>query len=346
VASWQTPHSAFVSVVIATRNAAKTLPTYLSELSRRLQASFPNHEIVVVDAGSDDGTPAHVEKLMPEVPNIHLFRLSGKPHDRIAMTAGLDHCIGDIVVCANHRFDPTEIVEAAALRVAAGCDVVYGLDRTRHGRRHRRFRLFARAFTWFFKRTTGADLPVLETGLRAVSRRALNPWLSNEDRDRLIHVMPALSGYDYYVLQYEGHGQSSPSGFALTRRLAAGIQTIMAASVAPLRLAAVLAIAASLLSLLYSVYVVLITVFKGDVVEGWVSLSLQAAGMFFLLSVVMAILSEYVFQVAQRTHHRALYRVADESSSPSFSPKERLNVTEDGSEVGAGRTRGGSLDTH
>jgi polyisoprenyl-phosphate glycosyltransferase len=120
----------------------------------------------------------------------------------------------------------------------------------------------------------------------------------------------------------------------------------MAASVAPLRLAAVLAIAASLLSLLYSVYVVLITVFKGDVVEGWVSLSLQAAGMFFLLSVVMAILSEYVFQVAQRTHHRALYRVADESSSPSFSPKERLNVTEDGSEVGAGRTRGGSLDTH
>jgi polyisoprenyl-phosphate glycosyltransferase len=334
VPSSQAPHSAFLSVVLAARNAAETLPGYLSELSGRLRASFPNHEIVVVDAGSDDGTAAAIERLMPETPNIHLFRLSGKPKRRLAVTAGLDQCIGDIVVVADHGFDPPEVVERAALRSAAACDVVYGIDRARHGRLAGPFRLLARAFTWFFRRTTGSELPVLETGLRAVSRRALNPWLANEDRDRLVHVMPALSGYDYCVLHYEGYGPARPR-WAIARWLATGVQTIMAATVAPLRLAAILAVGASLLSLVYSLYVVLIAVFKGDVVEGWTTLSLQSAGMFFLLSIILAILSEYVFQITQRTHSRALYRVADESSSPSFSLKERLNVTEDGSEPGA-----------
>jgi glycosyltransferase involved in cell wall biosynthesis len=333
VGSWQTSNSAFLSVVIAARNAQGSLPRYLSELSGRLSTSFPNHEIVVVDSGSDDGTSARVQQLLPEIPNIHLFRLSGSAPQRVVVTAGLDQCIGDIVVIADHLFDPPEIVEAAALRIAEGSDAVYGLDRTRRGRFHAPFRLLARIFTWYLRRSTATDLPVLETGVRALSRRALNPWLANEDRDRLIHVMPALSGYDYSVLEYDGYGPTGSSTWALGRWLRVGIETLMASTVAPLRLATVLAIGASLLSLLYSVYVVAISLIKGNVVEGWVSLSLQSAGMFFLLSIVLAILSEYVFQITQRTHSRALYRVAEESSSPSFSLKERLNVTEDGAEL-------------
>ena len=338
--SWQPPHSAFLSVVIPARNAETTLLPYLSELSERLQASFPNHEIVVVDAGSEDGTSAGVERLLAQTPNIHLFRLSGRAQDRIAITAGLDQCIGDIVVSADHLFDPAEMVERAALRIAEGWDVVYGVDRTRRGRLRWPFRMLARGFTWFLRRTTRANLPVLETGLRAVSRRALDPWLSNEDRDRLIHVLPALSGYDYHVLEYDGYGPRGSSRWAPRRWLTAGIGTIMAATVAPLRLATVLAILASLLSLLYSVYVVAVSVLKGNVVEGWVSLSLSSAGIFFLLSIILAILSEYVFQITQRTHSRALYRVADESSSPSFSLKERLNVAEEGSELELNGTGG------
>ncbi len=336
------PSSAFVSVVIVASDAETTVRPYLSDLSGRLQASFPNHEIVVVGSGSD-GTSASVQELLPEIRNIQLFRLSGRPPHRVATTAGLDQCVGDIIVCADHLFDPPKVVEQAALQIAEGSDVVYGVDRTRRGRLRKPFRLLARAFTWFFRRTTGADLPVLETGVRAVSRRALNPWLANEDRHRLIHVMPALSGYDYQVLEYEGYGPGDSGEWALGRWLAAGIGTIMAATVAPLRLASLLAVGASLLSLLYSMYVIAISLLKGHVVEGWVSVSLSSAGIFFLLSVTLAILSEYVFQITQRTHSRALYRVAEEDSSPSFSLKERLNVTEDGAapsaEVTAGTAR-------
>lgn len=328
------PHSAFTSVVLVAPDAEAGLGAYLTELSGRLQESFPNHEVVVVGAGPA-ARSAGVEALLGDVPNIHLFRLSGRPPHGVVLTAGLDQCVGDIVVSADHVFDPPTVVAAAALRIAEGSDVVYGIDRTRRGRLRRPFRLLARAFTWFFARTTGTELPVLETGLRAVSRRALNPWLANEDRHRLIHVMPALSGYDYEVMEYDGYGPRGSGDWAPGRWLTAGVGTIMAATVAPLRLASMLAVGASLLSLLYSVYVIAIALFKGDVVEGWVSVSLSSAGIFFLLSVTMAILSEYVFQITQRTHSRALYRVAEEASSPSFSLKERLNVTEGGAGSGA-----------
>ena len=56
------------------------------------------------------------------------------------------------------------------------------------------------------------------------------------------------------------------------------------------------------------------------------SLSLQSAGMFFLLSVILALLAEYVFQVVQRTAEHPLYGIAEETSSAALSIKDRLNV--------------------
>jgi polyisoprenyl-phosphate glycosyltransferase len=327
------PSSAFLSVVVAEQDAAGTLPDWLRALSARLQASFPNHEILVVDAGSTDRMAQRVQELLPHVPNIHLFRLSGITERSVATTAGLDQCIGDIVVTPDHLFDTPEVVESAAERVLAGYDVVYGVDETRHGRLERPFRALARGFTWFFRRSTGIRLPVLETGVRAVSRRALNAWLSNEDRSRLVRVMPALSGHDFCVFRYRGAGARAPSRPSVSHWLRVGMQTIMAATVVPVRVATALAVIASFINLLYSGYVVAVAALKGDVVEGWTSLSLQMAGMFFLFSIILAIISEYVFQIAQRTHSRPLYRVIEEASSPSFTIKERLNVVEGSPEV-------------
>jgi polyisoprenyl-phosphate glycosyltransferase len=162
-----------------------------------------------------------------------------------------------------------------------------------------------------------------------------------------VRVMPALSGHDYCVFRYRGGGAQAPPRPSLSRWLRAGMQTIMAATVVPVRVATALAVVASFLNLLYSVYVIAVAAVKGDVVEGWTSLSLQMAGMFFLFSVILAILSEYIFQIAQRSHSRPLYRVIEEASSPSFTIKERLNVVEESAhapETAQGHARWGSFD--
>jgi len=103
------------------------------------------------------------------------------------------------------------------------------------------------------------------------------------------------------------------------------------ASSAPIRAAWILGLVGSGLNLLYAVGVVIIALAKGSVVEGWVSLSLQASGMFFLVFLILAIIAEYIFRLSEAAHDRPIYRISAESTSAAESLRERLNLAEDAS---------------
>ncbi len=314
---------------MAARDVAEELPSYLERLSATLKERFPDHELIVVDNGSADGTSQRVKDVMERVPGIQLFGLNRRVGEHTAITAGLDQCIGEIVVVVEAVVDPPEVVMRAVDAVAGGWRVVYGIDQRRYARSGSLYRLLARGFTWFFGRTTGMQMPLNAAGLRAVSRSVLNDWLENRDRDRLLRVMPALSGQAYAVLRYESDAAAPIERRSLYRSFRNGVGALIASTAVPLRFAYYLALAASLLMLLYAIYAVAITTVRGDVVEGWLSLSLVLAGMFFIFSIVLAILAEYVFQIVQRTHERPLYRFSDEASSPGSALKQRVNVADE-----------------
>jgi glycosyltransferase involved in cell wall biosynthesis len=311
---------------MSVRNAAEILPAYLERLSDALQARFPQHEIVVVDDGSTDDTAARIKAAMETVPGVQFFSLTRRTGEHTALTAGLDQCIGDVVVTVEPPFDPPELVVEAAERVASDGRVVYGLDERRYEHSGALYRLLARGFTWSFYRTTGMQMPMNAAGLRAVSRQVLNNWLENRDRDRLLRVMPALSGSPYEVVRYKSRPDLPMPSRSVYRSFGSGVRAILASSAAPLRFASYLALVASFLMLLFALYAVGIATLRGDVVEGWLSLSLVLAGMFFIFSILLAILAEYVFQIVQRTHERPLYRIREEASSPESVLKRRLNV--------------------
>ena len=67
------PRYPWVSVVVACYNGAKTLKACLDSL---LALNYPSFEIILVDAGSTDGTPALILRLAQE------FGLAGEVHRR------------------------------------------------------------------------------------------------------------------------------------------------------------------------------------------------------------------------------------------------------------------------
>ena len=64
-------------------------------------------------------------------------------------------------------------------------------------------------------------------------------------------------------------------------------------------------------------------------VEGWVSLSLQISGLFFLLFAVLAILSEYTIRQFLQNQRRARYIIAEERLSETLPCERLLNVYRD-----------------
>jgi hypothetical protein len=112
--------------------------------------------------------------------------------------------------------------------------------------------------------------------------------------------------------------------------LSRGIQLVTSSSESPLRLATTLSAVGAFASLAYSIYVVFIWAIKEDVAPGWASLSLQQSGMFFLISLVLLVLSEYVLEISRKANSGPAYYIADEFTSAKLTRKERLNVEVDG----------------
>jgi hypothetical protein len=83
-------------------------------------------------------------------------------------------------------------------------------------------------------------------------------------------------------------------------------------------------------SFAYSIYILIVWLNKKQIAPGWVSLSMQQAIMFFLISLVLLILSEYVLEISRKANSGPSYYIAQEFTSAQLTRKERLNVERDG----------------
>jgi hypothetical protein len=246
-------------------------------------------------------------------------------NDEVAFTAGLDGALGDVVITARLGIDrPADIVRCAGM-VTEDTAVVVGVDSAGKAGRRAAVRL-GRALV---QRTLGDDISSVSLGLRGYSRAALDAWLPRRDRDRVLRVLPTISGYPSTAMHYSSEARTRPATASGVRQV---LRSVFYASSRPLRYAVGIAVLASLANMLYALYVVAVGLFSGAV-EGWTSTSLQMSLMFFLISVVIAIMAEFMYQAKDTANERPIYRVAFEATSSVLEARDMLNVEAEASAV-------------
>jgi hypothetical protein len=319
----------FVSVVVIAEGPAAQVEADLAPLDAALSESYPVHEIVLVMPGSRGRQP-WARALTERQANLQVLGLLHEVTDEVAFTAGLDGALGDVVVTARLGIDAPEDIVRCATMVDDENPVVVGVDTTAAAGRRVGLRL-SRALA---SRSMGEEIPSVSLGLRGYSRPALDAWLPRRDRDRVLRMLPSISGYPSTVLHYASGSRTRQGAATSTRQV---LRSIFYASSRPLRLAVGIALAASLVNMLYALYVVGVGMFSGAV-AGWTSMSLQMSLMFFLLSVVIAIMAEFMFQSNETANERPVYRVAFEATSSVLEARDMLNVDSDA--VAVPRPRG------
>ena len=95
-----------------------------------------------------------------------------------------------------------------------------------------------------------------------------------------------------------------------------------------MRLVTALSMFGAVANVVYSLYVIVVGLFKADVAPGWISLSLQQSGMFFLMSLVLLVLGEYILHMASLSNEGPLYHVGQEFTSARIARREKLNIEE------------------
>jgi glycosyltransferase involved in cell wall biosynthesis len=172
-----------VSVVMPVFNEAKTV----EQAVERVMASPIDKELVIIDDGSSDGTPAKLAELKQRWPQIVLIIQEENGGKGAALRAGFAAATGDIIVVqdADLEYDPQDYPRLIAPIEKGQADVVYG-SRFIGGDSHRVLYFWHsmanRVLTLFSNACTNLNLTDMTTCYKVFKRETLAQIKIEEDR--------------------------------------------------------------------------------------------------------------------------------------------------------------------
>jgi glycosyltransferase involved in cell wall biosynthesis len=315
----------FASIIVPIRNAGERTEAIILELDSVVRSMFRSYEIILVDDASTDDTVARITDLQRSVSGLQLYCLNRVVGFDVSTVAGLDNCIGDFIFILNQETDPISMLPALWTSAQEGNEVVCGVRRDLRSGSLRAW--MSRVYFRIFRYATGLTVPSGISTLRLYSRKVVSYITQNNDRNSMVKVLPFFSSYHIGTVDYTSLGKRNAFAEQSTMSaVLAGITILLGSSSRPLRLFTAMSLCSSLISLLYCLYVIVVTLFNRHVVQGWISLAFPLALMSFFLSTLLGIVAEYVFMLVQQSGNRPAYTIVAESTSSVLEIRRKLNV--------------------
>lgn len=313
----------FVSVVAPLQDTAESLDAFVAEVVQVLRGNFRYYEVLLIDDGSRNIAASTWSELLGKHEGVRVLHLSRRFGEEQAIAAGLENAIGDFVVTMSVGADPPKLIPDLVNRARDGADVVLGVRTSRKGDPWW-LRAGTGAFHWYSRRVLHLDVPVNATHFRCLSRAALNSLNKLRETGSRLRVFSSYIGYSSATFRYEPLRRGKPR----TSREAIGLALalVLDNSAHPLRLVSTLGVISAVLNLAYAGYVVVVYTLREDVAAGWATISLTSAMQFFFLSVMLAVLGEYVGRLPKRFGSEPGYYVRAEQTSAVLLREDRKNV--------------------
>ena len=246
-----------LSVVVPLFDEQATLAELHRRLDRVLGPRVDRYEIIFVDDGSRDGTPALLDALAETDPRVRPIHLSRNFGHQAAVSAGLDHARGDAVIVLDGDLqDPPEVIPQLVDLWRAGHDVVYAV------RVNRKEGPLRRAGYWAFYRLLRAlsdiEMPLDSGDFCLMDRKVVDVLRHLPERLRFLRGLRAFAGFRQVGLRYDRAGRAAGASKYSTRALVRlAVDGLVSFSSYPLRLVTYLGIASAGLALTLTAWVLI-----------------------------------------------------------------------------------------
>jgi glycosyltransferase involved in cell wall biosynthesis len=297
-----------LSIVVPAYNEQEVLAQFHCRLVAVLDRLGLLSEIVYVNDGSSDGTWSVIEALRAGDGRISALDLSRNFGKELAMTAGLDHALGDAVVVIDADLqDPPELIEEFVRHWHAGFDVVYAQRVGRDGE------------TWLKKRTaylfyrliqavSRVHIPKDTGDYRLMSRRAVDALKKLREQHRYMKGLFAWIGFPQKAVLYRRDPRFAGSTkFNYWKLWNLALDGITSFTIAPLKLATYAGLLVALASFVYAAYIVYKTLRYGDPVAGYPSLMTVVLFLGGAQLTSIGVLGEYIGRMFDEAKARPLY---------------------------------------
>ena len=325
-------YDVFLSVIYVLNDDLDRLQKILTTTVQTLSQTVTDYEIVVVDNMSDKSKSISLLKELTNdknFPNLQVYILNKRIDENIASCIGLDKSLGDFVTLLNPFLDDISFIPTMLDEAKKNFDIVIAYNKNKHIKSFF-YRVARKGFDFLYKLLNKESIAVDIYPYRLFSRRVTNQILQDQFPEMILRHLPTSIGYTRKELNYNSKFKVSPN-INFLHSVKKGIKFLISFSGAPMRVVSILSIFGALMNVFYSIYILIIAFAKTEIAEGWITLSLQQSGMFFLISIFFFILSEYILEMKGLKKNEHSNYISQEFGSSVILRHNKINLKENDS---------------
>ena len=313
----------FVSVITAVNRFNIDSLTRLSDIQHELDKKFSDYEIILMAQKSvQKAIAVEMEHILKDVPCIRYLQLSSDVNSDVIWSAGTENAIGDFIVCFDLKSDPLSLITDSINLCRQGNDVIVGTAKQKQSIAYR----ILRPLSGWMLNIADYRLPKDATSFRCLSRRALNSVMDTGRFYQQFFMQIQKSGYTQSELKYEK--LSIDDKKSLLSSVRTTLKLMFFNSTKPLRLMSLLGLSGSAIACLFSLYSIILNVFKNNVVEGWTSTVFIISLLSSIQFVILAFVAEYLNRILVEQSDSYGYSIVFEKNSMVMINMDRINVLE------------------
>ncbi len=311
-----------LSVVCVLRERPGFDVSELMELDSELEALRTPTELVVVANGTSTEFVDSLRALVTHNGRLQVYVTRRRVDYATALIVGLENAIGDWVATIDVEADEPSIIRRL-FDAAVEQRVEVALSSSPATRRGPVDAALSAIYHRVFRAMHGFTLTQEAPTARLFSRSVVNALLNHDSPLIAVETLGATGGYRRCSVNGT---RRSISRRGLWERISERWRTLIGINAVPLRLANLMCGISAASAVAYSVYVVGVFLMKDDVMPGWTTISLMLSCTFFMLSVVLWLLSEYMLMLMDAGARRPRYEIAEEFGGKVHPSSGRLNV--------------------
>jgi dolichol-phosphate mannosyltransferase len=298
------------SMVVPVLNEQEVLRDTYATLNRVLEGLGMAFEVIVVDNGSTDATPAIAGDLCARDPRWKYIRLSRNFGYQNSITAGMLAAAGDAIMVIDADLqDPPELIPEFVARWQEGYEIVYGVREKRTGESSWRVvptMLAMRFITWM---SDDVKLPAHSGDFRLISRRVRDAFAQLPETNRYVRGMIHWLGFKQFGIPYVRRGRTKgATKVNLFFLIGFTFNAVFNFSIKPLRMFSILGVGVLVMTAIMGI-VYLVTSFFTQPPRGITTVLLLQLINLGVLSLGIGILGEYIAKIYAESKRRPLWLV-------------------------------------
>jgi dolichol-phosphate mannosyltransferase len=307
-----------IAIVVPVYNEAGVVEQFHARLRAVMDDMAAGFTVYYVNDGSTDGTPDSLKKIADEDSRVVILELSRNFGHQAALTAGLDHAVGDVVITMDGDGQhPPEMIPEMVRLFWLGYDIVQ-TQRVDSEQKNNFKKWTSGRFYSLLNSLSGTQLQPGAADFRAMSRQAVDALKAMPEFHRFLRGMAAWIGFPSVILPYQPPERiGGTSKYSLQKMVRLAMDAIFSFSLVPLYIGLSLGALMLCLAGVEMIYVLSFWLrgLQTSLEPGWSSLMFVLLIVSGFIMILLGFVGMYIGYIFQEVKRRPVYLLKKKSKS-------------------------------